>query len=44
MCHCVAVGAVVFGLVWYKNRHNQSSQAERREFEVEETKEGGGGP
>ena len=40
----VAVGAVVFGLVWYKNRHNESSQAERGDVEVEETKEGGGEP
>jgi len=40
----VAVGAVVFGLVWYKNRHNQSSQAERGDVEVEEIKEGGGEP
>ena len=40
----VAVGAVVFGLVWYKNRHNESSQAERGDVEVEEIKEGGGEP
>mmetsp|Transcript_4822 Transcript_4822/g.6101 ORF Transcript_4822/g.6101 Transcript_4822/m.6101 type:complete len:339 (+) Transcript_4822:436-1452(+) len=40
----VAVGAVVFGLVWYKNRHNESSQAERGDVEVEETKEGGEEP
>eukprot|EP00985_Skeletonema_marinoi_P009137 scaffold4224_cov216-Skeletonema_marinoi.AAC.2 len=40
----VAVGAVVFGLVWYKNRHNESSQAERGDVEVEEIKEGGEEP